>query len=106
MTVKPHKKLVNNKENKNSVGDKTCHTQRNYTQRQIRIQEIFLLDKALNSGSERLYKMVFFKIVKLIDNSTRKYGKNGTKNNPMNFKIEYKISERFFLIKQEKCRNI
>lgn len=106
MTVKPHKKLVNNKENKDSVRYKTCNSQRNYSEGEVSIEKILLLNKALNSCSERFYDMIFFKIVELIDDSAGKYGQNGTENNPVNFKIEDEISKRLLLIEQEKCRNI
>ena len=106
MTVKPHEKLVDNKKNKNSVRDETCNSQRNNSESKVNIQEIFLFNKALNPCSERFDNMIFFKIIKLINDSTGKYGKNGTENDPVNFKIKNKISERFFLIKKEKCRNV
>ena len=65
-----------------------------------------MLDKALNPRSERLYNMIFFKIIKLIDDSSRQNGKNRTKNNAVNFKIKNKFPESFILIKKEKRRNI
>jgi hypothetical protein len=46
--------------------------------------------------------MVFLQIIELIDNSTCQNGKNRTENNTVNFKVKYKISERFILIEQEK----
>jgi hypothetical protein len=106
MAVKPHKKLVDYKKNKNIVGNHPGNPQRNSAQRQVGIQKIFLFDEALKPGSEGFYQMVFFQVIELVDNTTSQNGKNGTKNNTVHFEIKYEISERFILIEQEKSGNI
>jgi len=106
MAVEPHKKLIDHKKQENIMGNHPCHTQRDSAQPQVSIQKIFLLDKALNPCSERFYDVIFFQIIKLINNSSRQNGKNRAKDNAVNFKIEYKIPETFLLVEEEKGRNI
>jgi hypothetical protein len=106
MTVKPHEELVYKKKNKNLMGNHPCDPKRNRCQSKVSIQKIFLLDKALDSGPERFYHMVFFQVIKLIDDSSRQNSYNSAENNAVYFKIEDKFTERFILIEEKKSRYI
>jgi len=46
--------------------------------------------------------MVFFKIVKLIDDSARQNGEHRAENNAVDLKIKYEFPEIFVLVKEEK----
>jgi hypothetical protein len=50
--------------------------------------------------------MVFFQVIKLIDDSSRQNSYNSAENNAVYFKIEDKFTERFILIEEKKSRYI
>src|SRR5690606_10794120 len=106
MAVKPHQELVQQIKKKNPIGNKKCNAQGNGIQNNISIQKIFLFQETLKPCPKRFDEMVFFHIIKLIDNSSCKNTEYSTENNPVNPEIKYKLTQIFFLIEQKKSGNI
>src|SRR5690606_15814489 len=106
MAVKPHQELVQQIKKKNPIGNKKSNAQRNGVQNNIGVQKIFLFQETLKPCPKGFDEMIFFHIIKLIDNSSRKNTEYSTENNPVNPEIKYKLTQIFFLIEQEKRRNI
>jgi len=106
MAVKPHKKLIDKEKGKNFMRNHPCYPKRNGSKGKVSVQKVFLLDKALNPGSEWFSHMIFFQIIKLVNNSTGQNRDYGTENNTVDFKIEDKFSKGFILVEKEKRRNI
>jgi hypothetical protein len=102
VAVKPDKKLIYQKENKNPVRKNPCNAQRNSIQKNIQIQKIFLLKETLQLRTERLLDFVFLQIIELIDESTRCYTENRAENDAVHLDVKYKTVEALFLIKQKK----
>ena len=72
MAVKPHQELINEKKNKNPGREQICNSQRNRIERNIRVQKIFLFQKALQPCSEGFLQAVFLQIVKLVNDAARR----------------------------------
>lgn len=60
----------------------------------------------MQPGSERFRQLVFFSVVKLVDDSARQNTEHGAENDPVNLEIENEISDALLLVKKKKCGNV